>query len=157
MNCWRTTQKEAAWAERVSFMFVQTGRGKEAERDWILFLRPDHDTICLMKPSVAYSDFEKLDLRIGTVVDCQIPTWSKKLLKLIVDFGEEGERTIFSGIKEFYAPEDFVGKQFPFIINLEPKKMGEEESRGMMLMADTPEKPILFSLNAVVPKGSVIR
>lgn len=110
-----------------------------------------------MKPVIPYPDFETLDLRVGTVVACSVPTWSKKLLRLEVEFGDEGKRVIFSGIKEWYVPDDLVGKQFPFLFNLAPKKMGEEQSEGMMLMADGPEQPVLFELKGSVPAGTVIR
>jgi len=74
-----------------------------------------------------------------------------------VDFGEEvGKRILFSGIKEWYSPESLVGKSFPFIVNLAPKKMGDEESQGMMIMADTEAKPVLIEVDSV-PSGSVIR
>ncbi len=111
----------------------------------------------LMKSSITYSDFEKLDIRVGTVVTCSAPDWSKKLLRLEVDFGAEGKKIIFSGIKQWYTSETLVGKQFPFLINLENKKMGDEESQGMMLMADASEKPILFQLPESLPAGTVIR
>ncbi len=111
-----------------------------------------------MKPSISYDEFQKLDLRVGTVVACQMPDWSKKLLRFEVDFGFEiGTRVIFSGIKEWYTPDAFVGKQFPFLINLPPKKMGEEESQGMIIMADGEEKPIVFALQGSVPAGTIIR
>ncbi|HSW90109.1 MAG TPA: methionine--tRNA ligase [Patescibacteria group bacterium] len=111
----------------------------------------------LMKPSISYPDFEKLDIRVGTIVEATAPEWSLKLLRFVVDFGPEiGTKTIFSGIKKWYAPQDFVGKQFPFLINLEPKKMGEEESQGMMLMADGEEKPILFEVGHV-QNGTMVR
>jgi len=110
-----------------------------------------------MKPSIQYSDFEKLDIRVGTVIEASFPEWSKKLFKFTVDFGEEiGMRTIFSGVKTWYIPEDFQGKQFSFLINLEPKKMGEEESQGMMLMADG-EKPIPLVLAEVADNGTIVR
>lgn len=118
-----------------------------------------------VKPNMTYADFEKLDIRMGTVIDASIPKWSNKLLKYTVDFGETiGKRTIFSGIKKWYTPEDLISKQFAFIINLEPKKMGEEYSQGMMLMADAvsgnPEdagKPVLFPLASLVENGTVVR
>lgn len=109
-----------------------------------------------MKPTITYDDFSKLDIRIGTIVEASIPEWSKKLLRFVVDFGEEGKRVIFSGVKEWYTPEEFMGKQFPFILNLVPKKMGEEESQGMMLMADGPEKPVPFPVNGL-PAGTQVR
>ena len=109
-----------------------------------------------MKASINYSDFEKLDLRVGTIIAASAPDWSAKLLRFEVDFGEEGKRIIFSGIKSWYSPDEFIGKQYPFLINLEPKKMGPEESQGMMLMADGEDKPLLFSLPSV-PAGTLIR
>lgn len=110
-----------------------------------------------MKSSISYPDFEKLEIRIGKVVAASAPEWSKKLLRLEVEFGEEGKRIIFSGIKPWYSPDELVGKQFPFIVNLEPKKMGEEESQGMMLMASGSEKPVLFHLQSSVPDGTEVR
>lgn len=111
-----------------------------------------------MKPQISYDDFEKLDIRIGTIVACENPDWSRKLLRFEVDFGSEiGTRIIFSGIKEWYTPDEFVGKQFPFLLNLPPKKMGDSESQGMMIMADGEEKPIVFALQGSVPPGTTVR
>src|SRR5258708_36026154 len=111
-----------------------------------------------MKPAISYDDFQKLDLRVGTIIACQTLEWSRKLLRFEVDFGIEiGTRVIFSGIKEWYTPEDFIGKQFPFIINFPPKKMGEEESQGMMIMADGEEKPIVFALQGSASSGTQVR
>lgn len=87
---------------------------------------------------ITLSDFQKLDIRIGTIIDAVIPEWSHWVIKLTVDLGEEiGKRTIFAGIMKFFAPKDLIGKQFPFITNIEPKKMGPEGdySEGMMLAA----------------------
>lgn len=116
-----------------------------------------------MKPTISYPAFEQVDIRVGTVVACSAPEWSKKLLRFVVDFGDTiGERVIFSGIKQWYTPDDFVGKQFPFLINLEPKKMNDEQSQGMMLMVDTINnsdlgRPILFAIEQEVAPGSVVR
>jgi methionyl-tRNA synthetase len=94
-----------------------------------------------MKPIITIDDFAKLDLRVGKVVECIEVEKSEKLLKLTVDFGEEGQKTIFSGIKQWFTPDDIKGKQFIFIINLEPRRMMNEFSEGMLLAADG-EKPI---------------
>lgn len=108
--------------------------------------------------SATYDDFAKLDIRAGTIVSASAPDWSKKLLRFEVDFGNDlGRRVIFSGIKEWYQPEFFVGKQFIFIVNLAPKKMGDEYSQGMMLMADAEEKPTVQPLSVPVADGTVIR
>src|SRR3989344_4667419 len=79
--------------------------------------------INFMKPIVSFDDFIKLDLRVGTIIECVEKEESDKLLRLTVDFGEEGTRNILSGIKKWYKPEDLKGKQFIFIINLEPRKI----------------------------------
>lgn len=112
----------------------------------------------LMKTSITYSDFEKLDFRVGTIVEASAPGWSSKLLRFVVDFGEEiGKRVIFSGIRKWYAPEDCIGKQYIFLVNLESKKMGDEESQGMMVMVDTNEQPIVVPLQQTVVNGTVVR
>lgn len=118
-----------------------------------------------MKEEIVYSDFEKLDLRVGRVIKAEAPDWSEKLLRYEVDLGAEiGVRVMFSGIRKWYAPEDLVGKQFVFLVNMAPKKMGEEESCGMMIMADiaTAEnqeksKPVLLQLQEEVGNGTVVR
>ena len=122
---------------------------------------------------VNFADFQKLDIRIGTVVSAEVPEWSHWVMKLTVDLGEEiGERTIFAGIMHFYKPKDLLDKQFPFVVNMAPKKIGPEEdfSQGMMLAAspvlDKPlkigddeltEKPVLLKISQKVPNGTKIR
>ena len=111
-----------------------------------------------MKPEITYDDFAKLDIRVGTIISASAPEWSKKLLRFEVSFGEElGKRIIFSGIREWYSPESLIGKQFAFIVNLAPKKMGDEMSQGMMMMADATERPTLEPLSAPVADGTMIR
>lgn len=110
-----------------------------------------------VKEPVSIDQFVAMDLRIGKVVEASAPDWSEKLLELKVDFGEEiGQKTIFSGVKAFYQPEELIGKLFPFIINLPERKMGPSVSQGMMLMADG-AKPVPLQPIEEVPVGSVIR
>lgn len=111
-----------------------------------------------MKDPVSYQDFEKLDFRVGQIVKAEAPEWSEKLLRFEVDLGEElGKRVVFSGIRKWYSPEDFLGKKLLFLVNMAPKKMGDEESQGMMVMADGPEKPVMYSFWEEVPAGTVFR
>lgn len=109
-----------------------------------------------MKPTITFPDFEKLDLRVGKIVTCERKDGSEKLLRLTVDFGEEGMKKIFSGIASWYAPEDLIGKSFVFIINLEPRKMMDEFSEGMLLAADS-EKPLPLSPSEETTPGAKIR
>ncbi len=113
---------------------------------------------------ITYSDFEKLDIRIGTVTKAEVPEWSHWVMKLEVDFGKEiGTKTVFSGIMKFYNSEDLENKQFPFVINLEPKKIGPEKelSEAMMIMAVPSEaedvSPVLFQLQQKVDNGAKVR
>lgn len=111
-----------------------------------------------MKEIINYSDFDKLDIRVGRVVDAKSPDWSEKLLEFEVDFGKEiGKRTIFAGVKKYYNPEFFKGRLYAFIVNLAEKKMGAGVSRGMMLMVDDPEKPFPIEIIDPVVEGSKIR
>ncbi len=109
-----------------------------------------------MKPLITYDDFSKMDFRIGRIIHCEKKEGSDKLLRLKVDFGEEGTRNILSGIKQWYKPEDLVDKDFAFIINLEPRMIMGEESQGMILAADG-KKPIPLKPKSKTLPGTKIR
>ena len=85
-------------------------------------------------PDIAFDDFLKLDIRVGTVLECVKVPKADKLLQFRLD-GGLGGRTIVSGIAEHYAPEDLLGKQVCFIANLPPRKLKGVESQGMILSA----------------------
>ena len=70
-----------------------------------------------IKETITYEDFDKLDIRVGTVIEAAAVENSQKLVKLVVDFGEE-KRQILTGMLKWYTPESFVGKQSTFLINL---------------------------------------
>ncbi len=118
--------------------------------------------------TISIDDFTKVDIRIGTVIEATVPEWSHWVMKLSIDFGEKiGNKTIFSGIMKFYKPEELVGKQFPFVVNLEPKKIGPERelSEGMLMAASISapsgnsedERPVLMPLPETVPNGTKVR
>lgn len=110
-----------------------------------------------MKTIVNFDDFAKLDLRVGTVIECIEKEGSEKLLRLKVDFGEEGERIIFSGIKKWYKPADLLSKQFVFVLNLEPRKIMDEYSEGMLMAADGKDgTPQPLKPKSKTPNGSQI-
>lgn len=111
-----------------------------------------------MKDLINYGDFEKIDIRAGKVVTASLPEWSEKLIRYEVDFGEEiGKRVLFSGIRKWYQPDDLIGKIIPVIVNMTPKKMGDEESVGMAMMVDGENGPVMIFLPEGVELGSVIR
>ena len=105
-----------------------------------------------IKKTISYDVFEKIDIRIGTIEHVEDVRGAEKLVRLIVDFGDD-KRTILAGIKkEREDPAKFEGKQALFVVNLEPQKMMGEVSEGMLFdigYADgitpvlaVPEKPV---------------
>ena len=87
-----------------------------------------------IKPCIPFEDFEKLDIRVGTVLECQKVPKADKLLCFKIADGLE-TRTIVSGIAKYYQPEELVGKQVCFIANFQPRKLRGIESQGMILSA----------------------
>lgn len=85
------------------------------------------------KPEIQYDDFAKLDIRIGTVIAADVVPETDKLIRCTIDFGALGTRTIVSGIKAWKTPEDLVGKQLPYVVNLAPRVLKGIESQGMLL------------------------
>ena len=89
------------------------------------------------KAIISYDDFVKLDITIGTIVSVEVVEGTDKLLKLEVDIQEEEPRQIISGIREYFEDIQFlVGKQCPFLTNLEPRTIRGYESQGMILAAE---------------------
>lgn len=109
----------------------------------------------LMKSYITYDEFQKIDIRVGKVVACEKKEGSDKLLRLTVDFGEEGNKNILSGIAAYYTPTDLIGKEFAFVINLQPRKLMGEESHGMILAADG-KKPMPLKPRGKVTPGSIV-
>lgn len=106
---------------------------------------------------IPFSDFMKLDLRVGKVEEAtQVPE-SRNLLKLIVDFGSEKRQSV-AGLLQYYKPEELVGKKFVFLLNLERRKLMGIESQCMMLAAEDDEgNVILVAPEKDIAAGSRIR
>ena len=85
--------------------------------------------------NVSFSDFQRMDIRMGKIVEAEKAPGTDKLVRLQVDIGSE-KRQIVASIAEFYEPGSLVGKQCPFLVNLEPKSFMGHESRGMLLAVD---------------------
>ena len=88
-----------------------------------------------VKPEVAFDTFEKLDIRVGHIKNCQKVKKSNKLLQFTIDDGSGTDRTILSGIAKYYEPEQLIGKDVLFVANFAPRKMMGIESQGMILSA----------------------
>ena len=89
-----------------------------------------------IKPVIDFADFEKLDIRVGHIRNCEKVKKANKLLKFTLDDGTGTDRIIVSGIAKFYAPEELIGKDVLFIANLAPRKLMGIESQGMILSAE---------------------
>jgi methionyl-tRNA synthetase len=96
-----------------------------------------------LKAEIAFDDFAKMDLRVGTIIEAERVPKADKLLKLTVDLGFE-KRTVVSGIAAHYAPEDIIGQQVTLLANLAPRKMRGVESQGMILMAEDADGKLQF-------------
>jgi EMAP domain len=105
---------------------------------------------------INYDDFKKVEMRMGTIESAERVPDTDKLIKFSVNFGDE-VRQILSGIAETYPePEALVGKQFPFITNLEPRTIRGLESQGMILACGTEEGIALLEPNRPVPPGAAL-
>ncbi len=109
-----------------------------------------------MKDLVGFADFGKLDIRVGEIIGAMVPEGSEQLVKLTVDFGGEGKRVIFAGVKEWYTPEELVGKKSVFVLNLAPKKTPFGDSEGMLLALGD-ERVYLIEIQPEVAAGTALR
>jgi methionine--tRNA ligase beta chain len=113
--------------------------------------------------NISFEEFKKLRVQIGLIVEAERVEGTDKLLKLQVDFGSAEQnsekhdiRQIVSGIAQFYKPEQLIGKQFPFVTNLEPRVIRGVESQGMILGISSGEKVVLLKPQKKVLPGSIV-
>ena len=102
-------------------------------------------------------DFAKLEIRVGTIVAAEMVPDTDKLIKCTIDFGAFGTRTIVSGIAAWKKPEELVGKQLPYIVNLAPKMLRGVESQGMLLAATDENGVALLHPEREITPGSKIK
>ncbi len=110
-----------------------------------------------IKKDISFEDFEKLDIRVGTVLSCERVPKADKLLKFEIADGLEN-RTIVSGISKYYKPEELIGKQICFIANLPPRKLRGIESQGMILSAENFNGDLsVLTIDREVKPGSEVK
>ncbi|MEM2843295.1 MAG: methionine--tRNA ligase subunit beta [Candidatus Bathyarchaeia archaeon] len=102
------------------------------------------------------NDFQKLDLRVGTITLVERVEGTKKLYKILVDLGELGVKQTISGLVGYYSPEELKGKKVVFLANLKPAKIAGVISEGMVLAAVAGNAVSLLSIDKDVPNGSKI-
>jgi len=116
----------------------------------------ENQSVELQKETIAFDDFTKLDIRIGTVLEAVKVPKTKKLLQLKVDVGID-VRTIVSGIAESFSPDQIIGQRVSVLTNLAPRTIRGVESQGMILMCDTPDGKLSFvEPDSVVENGGRI-
>ncbi|AIM35457.1 methionine--tRNA ligase [Sphingobacterium sp. SG20118] len=109
------------------------------------------------KANIAFEDFTKLDIRVGTILEAEKVAKTKKLLKIKIDTGID-QRTVVSGIAEFFSPEEIIGKQVSILVNLEPRDIKGITSQGMILMAEDADGRLDFvNPTTAIKPGSTIR
>src|SRR5256885_2293763 len=110
----------------------------------------------MKKDLIPYTTFQQLDLRVGQIKEVKKLENADKLLQLMVDLGEDyGRVQILSGIAEWYAPDDIIGKKFIFLANLEPRKIRGELSNGMIIAASPSDTAVLIPVPDEVPCGTI--
>ena len=109
------------------------------------------------KEEITFDDFVKIDIRTGTILEAEKVPKTKKLLKLKIDTGID-QRTVVSGIAEYFSPEEIVGRQVSILVNLAPRKLRGIVSQGMILMAEDKEGKLVFvSPTEKVSNGSEVK
>jgi methionyl-tRNA synthetase len=109
------------------------------------------------KPNCTFDDFQKMDIRVGTIIEAEKVAKTKKLLKLKIDTGID-QRIVVSGIAEFYNPEEIIGQQVSILVNLEPRVLKGIVSQGMILMAEDADGTLKFvSPISITKNGAEVR
>lgn len=110
------------------------------------------------KPRITINDFSKIEVKVGTVRLAERVPETEKLVRLMVDFGEEGgPRQIISGIASYVPqPESLIGRQLSFVTNLEPRTIHGFESNGMLFAVGSGESFAFLSPNREVPPGTSV-
>jgi tRNA-binding protein len=107
--------------------------------------------------NISYEEFKRLDVRVGVIISAESIKGKNKIMKAIVDVGNE-KRELIVGGAEYYRPEDMVGRKVVVLVNLEPRRIAGIVSQGMLLAADVDGKPYWLTVTDSddVPAGSKI-
>jgi putative transcription antitermination factor YqgF len=152
-----------SYLDRIKFknMNIQTELDKKEENDKEVGV--NQDTKSEQKEEqetpvyINIDDFMKVEMRIGQILSAERIEGSDKLLKLAVDFGEELPRQVLSGIAKMVEIEDIVGKKFPFVTNLAPRKMMGMESQAMILAGSSGDDLALLNPSKDLPNGTKLK
>jgi methionyl-tRNA synthetase len=162
-------QLDAARIENISPAFPKLNKEKimqeienESARESEAVAGPTGATQAAAPPlaeTITIDDFAKIDLRVATVLEAERVPKADKLLRLVIDIGEEKPRQILAGIAEHYGPEQMVGRKIIVVANLAPRKLRGLESNGMLLAASIGEegRPVVATFSEEVPNGARLK
>lgn len=120
-------------------------------------IKEKKEEIITEKVFATIDDFQKIEIKVGTVISAVPVEGADKLYILQVDLNEEKPRQILSGIREYVQPEDLVGKQFPFVTNLAPRMLRGHESQGMILAGSDENSLALLNPSKPLVNGTRLR
>ena len=106
---------------------------------------------------ISIEDFKKVEIKAGKILTAELVVGSEKLLKLIVDFGEENPRQVLSGIAKYIKPKDLIGTSCAFVTNLEPREIMGLKSEAMILAFSDGELFSLLKILENIPAGSIAK
>lgn len=106
--------------------------------------------------NITHEDFAKRDLRIAKIISTEKILGKSRIIKGVIDLGEERREVIIGGA-EYYQPEELIGRTVVVIANLEPRKIAGFESNAMLLAADVNDKPFWLTVKEEVPLGTKIK
>lgn len=160
----QTDPSRAKWGEAIEISRIEEVKPvfpklpKEKIMSEINKERAGHQGAQPAKETITIEDFAKVDLRVATVLEADRVPKADKLLRLIVDVGEEKPRQIVAGIAEHYSPEELIGRKIVVVANLAPRTLRGIESNGMLLAATTPEgRPVIATFTEDVPNGARLK
>ncbi|HEX8923908.1 MAG TPA: methionine--tRNA ligase subunit beta [Patescibacteria group bacterium] len=105
---------------------------------------------------ISYEEFSKVEFKTGQIIEAKAVEGSEKLIRMVVDFGKDGTKIVFSGIKRWYSPEELVNKKTVFVTNVMPKKIMGEESEAMIFGAEDENTMSLLLPEKDIEKGSPV-
>ncbi|MBR9691174.1 methionine--tRNA ligase subunit beta [Candidatus Woesearchaeota archaeon] len=111
----------------------------------------------IIMDTISFEDWQKIDIRVGTVKEAALHPDADKLLILKIDEGKDELRQLVAGLKEYYKPEELVGKKIVFLANLEPKPLRGEMSNGMILAAVEGDSLALVTVDKEIPNNAKIQ
>lgn len=141
----------------VAYIQKKMAEGTQSPEETVKW-NPEETTLQSDKAEIKYEDFDKIELKVAEVVDCQKVKGADKLLQFRLAAGDDQDRQILSGIAEFYPePQDLIGKKVVIVANLKPRKMRGQVSQGMILSAEDKDGRLqIVEAPKGMPNGSVI-